>query len=101
MDHDFQDVIRVLLRKFRVADNPHKYALYERQDDYRGDRCVSDLKKKNTDFCNLQLSKKQVLVSSETAETAGGGEAIGAGCALGKNRRRRGKEVRPPGSSLS
>ena len=38
-----QDVIRVLLRKFRVADNPHKYALYERQDDYRGDRCVSDL----------------------------------------------------------
>ena len=35
-----QDVIRVLLRKFRVADNPHKYALYERQDDYRGDRCV-------------------------------------------------------------
>merc|ERR1712158_204329 len=32
-----QDVIKVLLRKFRVADNPHKYALYERQDDYRGD----------------------------------------------------------------
>ena len=57
--------------------------------------------KKDTDFCNLQFSKKQVLVSSETAETAGGGEAIGAGCALGKNRRRRGKEVRPPGSSLS
>ena len=59
------------------------------------------LKKTHTDYCNLQLSKKQVLVSSETAETAGGGEAIGAGCALGKNRRRRGKEVRPPGSSLS
>lgn len=34
----FQDVIRVLLRKFRVADNPHKYALYERQDDFRGER---------------------------------------------------------------
>ena len=34
----WQDVIKVLLRKFRVADNPHKYALYERQDDYRGDR---------------------------------------------------------------
>ena len=33
-----QDVIRVLLRKFRVADNPHKYALYERQDDFRGER---------------------------------------------------------------
>jgi len=32
-----QDVIRVLLRKFRVADNPHKYALYERHDQYRGD----------------------------------------------------------------
>jgi len=30
-----QDVIRVLLKKFRVADNPHKYALYERHDDYR------------------------------------------------------------------
>lgn len=30
-----QDVIRVLLKKFRVADNPHKYALYERRD---GDR---------------------------------------------------------------
>ena len=41
-----QDVIRVLLRKFRVADNPHKYALYERQDDYRGDRCVSDFLKR-------------------------------------------------------
>ena len=52
-------------------------------------------------FAICQFSKKQVLVSSETAETAGGGEAIGAGCALGKNRRRRGKEVRPPGSSLS
>ena len=101
-----QDVIRVLLRKFRVADNPHKYALYERQDDYRGDRCVIHtmyliLKKRHINFYNLQFSKKQVLVSSETAETAGGGEAIGAGCALGKNRRRRGKEVRPPGSSLS
>jgi len=30
-----QDVIRVLLKKFRVADNPHKYALYERQDENR------------------------------------------------------------------
>lgn len=30
-----QDVIRVLLKKFRVADNPHKYALYERNDDFR------------------------------------------------------------------
>lgn len=30
-----QDVIRVLLKKFRVADNPHKYALYERHDEYR------------------------------------------------------------------
>jgi len=32
-----QDVIKVLLKKFRVADNPHKYALYERNDDYRQD----------------------------------------------------------------
>jgi len=30
-----QDVIRVLLKKFRVADNPHKYALYERHDECR------------------------------------------------------------------
>eukprot|EP00088_Acartia_fossae_P047184 TRINITY_DN5113_c0_g1_i1.p1 TRINITY_DN5113_c0_g1~~TRINITY_DN5113_c0_g1_i1.p1 ORF type:complete len:488 (+),score=90.83 TRINITY_DN5113_c0_g1_i1:99-1562(+) len=28
-----QDVIRSLLKKFKVADNPHKYALYERYDD--------------------------------------------------------------------
>jgi len=27
-----QDVIRCLLKKFKVADNPHKYALYERCD---------------------------------------------------------------------
>lgn len=34
-----QDVVRVLLKKFRVADNPHKYALYERNmDDTRKDR---------------------------------------------------------------
>jgi len=33
-----QDVVRVLLKKFRVADNPHKYALYERNmDDIRRD----------------------------------------------------------------
>jgi len=32
-----QDVIRVLLKKFRVADNPHKYALYERRDGDRRD----------------------------------------------------------------
>lgn len=32
-----QDVIRVLLKKFRVADNPHKYALYERHDEFRRD----------------------------------------------------------------
>lgn len=32
-----QDVIRSLLKKFKVADNPHKYALYERLDD-RGRR---------------------------------------------------------------
>jgi hypothetical protein len=31
-------VIRVLLKKFRVADNPHKYALYERHDESRRDR---------------------------------------------------------------
>ena len=35
----FQDVVRVLLKKFRVADSPHKYALYERNmDDTRRDR---------------------------------------------------------------
>jgi len=34
-----QDVVRVLLKKFRVADNPHKFALYERNmnDYYRRD----------------------------------------------------------------
>merc|ERR1719273_1321974 len=33
-----QDVVRVLLKKFRVADSPHKYALYERNmDDTRRD----------------------------------------------------------------
>jgi len=33
-----QDVVRVLLKKFRVADSPHKYALYERNlDDIRRD----------------------------------------------------------------
>ena len=36
-----QDVVRVLLKKFRVADSPHKYALYERNlDDIRRDRYV-------------------------------------------------------------
>ena len=34
----FKDVIRCLLKKFKVADNPHKYALYERSDDTRRDR---------------------------------------------------------------
>ncbi len=33
-----QDVIRSLLKKFKVADNPHKYALYEKCDDLRRDR---------------------------------------------------------------
>ena len=35
-----QDVVRVLLKKFRVADNPHKFSLYERNmnDYYRRDR---------------------------------------------------------------
>ena len=33
-----QDVIRSLLKKFKVADNPHKYALYEKCDDSRRDR---------------------------------------------------------------
>jgi len=28
-----QDVIRCLLKKFKVADNPHKYALYERAEE--------------------------------------------------------------------
>jgi len=32
-----QDVIKSLLTKFRVADNPHKYALYERNDEVRRD----------------------------------------------------------------
>jgi len=32
-----QDVIRCLLKKFKVADNPHKYALYERLDERRRD----------------------------------------------------------------
>jgi len=32
-----QDVVRVLLKKFRVADNPHKYALYERYEESRRD----------------------------------------------------------------
>jgi len=32
-----QDVIKSLLSKFRVADNPHKYALYERNDEIRKD----------------------------------------------------------------
>ncbi len=33
-----QDVIRSLLKKFKVADNPHKYALYEKCDELRRDR---------------------------------------------------------------
>ena len=67
-----QDVIRVLLRKFRVADNPHKYALYERQDDFRGERCEFFLKEERLGFAICQFSKKQILVSSETAAAAGG-----------------------------
>ena len=49
----WQDVIRVLLRKFRVADNPHKYALYERQDDYRGDRCELFSPNRNWSFLSV------------------------------------------------
>ena len=42
-DTTTRDVIREILAKFRVADNPHKYALYERSDKTTADS-VSDKK---------------------------------------------------------
>ena len=44
-------------------------------------------------FAICQFSKKQVLVSSETAAATRRREAVGAGSALGEDRRGRGQEV--------
>jgi len=67
-----QDVIKVLLRKFRVADNPHKYALYERQDDYRGDSFPRSKSLSRLRLRRLQEDEKPLVLAVLWGRTGGG-----------------------------
>merc|ERR1719282_1762660 len=76
-----QDVIKVLLRKFRVADNPHKYALYERQDDYRGDSFPRSKSLSRLRLRRLQEDEKPLVLAVLWGRT-GGGEGFSSSCSL-------------------
>merc|ERR1719153_1307238 len=67
-----QDVIRVLLKKFRVADNPHKYALYERHDDYRGDSFPRSKSLSRLRLRRLQEDEKPLVLAVLWGRTGGG-----------------------------
>jgi len=67
-----QDVIRVLLRKFRVADNPHKYALYERQDDFRGESFPRSKSLSRLRLRRLQEEEKPLVLAVLWGRTGGG-----------------------------
>jgi len=58
-----QDVIRVLLKKFRVADNPHKYALYERQDEMKRDSFPRSKSLSRLKMRRLQEDDKPLVLS--------------------------------------
>ena len=65
----------------------------------KGENLFQTWEERLLSFAICQFSKKQVLVSSETAAVARRREAIGAGGALGENWRRGGQKVCSPGSS--
>jgi len=58
-----QDVIRVLLKKFRVADNPHKYALYERNDEFRRDSFPRSKSLSRLKMRRLQEDEKPLVLA--------------------------------------
>jgi len=59
-----QDVVRVLLKKFRVADNPHKYALYERNmDDTRKDSLPKSKSLSRLKLRRLNEDEKPLLLA--------------------------------------
>merc|ERR1719244_664694 len=58
-----QDVIRVLLKKFRVADNPHKYALYERQDEMKRDSFPRSKSLSRLKMRRLQEEEKPLMLA--------------------------------------
>ena len=92
-----KDVVRVLLKKFRVADSPHKYALYERNlDDIRRDRWHVTKVWKLILTKLLQFSQVKISVEIKTASPEWGREASDAGCALDEGPWLQ-QEVRPPG----
>ena len=61
--------MRVLLKKFRVADSPHKYALYERNlDDIRRDRWTKSFRIANSKLTlTFQFSQVKISVEIKTA----------------------------------